>query len=644
MLNLSDIAKELNISNQELREKAQAAGFKLKASVRKIDERTAARMTKAVKAQLEKEAEEEKPEVAPKKIKKVKIPESIAVKEFSKKLDLEAVDVIKQLMKNGVMANINEEIDFDTAVIVASDFGIKVEKEKAEALKEIGVRKKLKEEFAKKKLKLKVRPPVVVVIGHVDHGKSTLLEGIQEISITAKEFGGITQHIGAYQVKHKGKPITFLDTPGHEAFCAMRERGAKVTDIAVLVVAAEDGVKPQTVEAIRHAKKYDIPIVVAINKIDKPEADVQMVKKQLADEKVLTEDWGGDVVCVGVSAKQKKNLDKLLDSLLLVTEMEELKAEFDASALGTVIEAHMDHERGPVATVLIQNGTLKVGEAVTCGNTFGIIKHLEDSLGKEIKKAEPSTPVRVLGLDSVPEVGDVLSVEESKEQAKAKIAKLKKFVPRVLTREIKGRKLLNLIVKTDVSGSLDAVLGALITLETPKVAPRIIHFEVGKITESDIIRAVSSNATILGFNVEISPVAKRLAEDEKVNYKTYKVIYELIDEVKKMLNKMIEPEIKRIKLGKLEVLAVFRTEKKRVVLGGKVTSGKLEKDVLCDVIRNEKKIGQGKLVNLQINKVNVQEVKQGKECGIEFEGEVKIKEGDVIEAWREEKVKGSGIH
>ena len=642
MLNLSDIAKKLNITNQELRERADVVGFKLKASVRKIDERTAAKMVRAVKAQLEKEAREKETKVILKKIKKITVPESITIREFSRRLGLEATDVIKQLMKNGIMATINEEIDFDTAAIVASDFGIRVQKEKAKALKEIGVRKKLKEEFAKKKLKLKERPPVVVIIGHVDHGKSTLLEGIQEVSITAKEFGGITQHIGAYQVKHKNKPITFLDTPGHEAFTAMRERGAKVTDLAVLVVAADDGVKPQTIEAIRHAKKYNIPIVVAINKIDKPEADPEKVKKELASKDVLLEDWGGHVVAQEISAKQKKNLDKLLDSILLVAEMEELKAEFDVPALGTVIEAHMDHERGPVATVLIQNGTLKIGEAVTCGNTFGVIKRLEDFLGKKIRKAGPSTPTKILGLDSVPEVGDVFSVEESKEQAKAKIAKLKKLIPRALaTREIKGKKLLNLIIKTDVAGSLDAILGALAPLESPKVAPQIVHFDVGKITESDVMRASSTNATILGFHVDISPVAKRLAEDEKVKYKIYEVIYELTDHVKKMLEEIIEPEIKKTRLGKLEVLAIFRTEKKRVILGGKVTSGKLKKDVQIDVIRKDKKIGQGKLVNLQINKINMQEVEQGKECGIEFEGEVKIKEGDLLEVWKEEKIKKS---
>lgn len=635
MLNLSDIAKELNISNLELRQRAAQAGFKLKASVRKIDERTAARMIKAIKSQLE-EAKEIK--VIPKKITKITIPQTITVREFAKKLNLEAVEVIKQLMKNGVMATINEEIDFDTASIVASDFGIEVAKEKAETISEIGVRKKLKEELAKKKVKLKERPSVVVVIGHVDHGKSTLLENIQKISITAKEFGGITQHIGAYQVKHKGKLITFLDTPGHEAFTAMRERGAKVTDLAILVVAADDGVMPQTVEAIRYAKKYNLPIIVAINKIDKPGIDLKKVKKQLADHGVLVEDWGGDVISVEISAKQGKNLDKLLDSILLLAEMEELKAEFDVPALGTVIECHLDHEKGPVATVLVQNGTLKMGEAVTCGQTLGIIRDIEDFLGKKLDQAGPSTPVKILGLEAVPEVGDVFSVEENIKQAKAKIEKLTKFRPKIRAiREIKGKKLLNLIIKADVAGSLDAVIGALASLEGAKVAPYLVHFEVGRITESDVMRAISSNAMILGFNTDISPVAKRLAEDKKVQYKIYKIIYELTDDVKKMLEGMMVPEVEKIKLGKLEVLAVFRTERKRVILGGKVTFGKLEKGLLCDLIRDEKKIGQGKIVNLQINKVNVQEVEQGKECGLEFEGEIKIKEGDIIEAWKEEK-------
>ena len=638
MLNLSNIAKELKMTNLELREQATRAGFKLKASVRKIDERTAAKMVKAIKVQIEEETKKVKE--APKaKIKKITIPQTVSVREFAQKLGLPVTDVIRQLMNYGVMATINEEIDFDTASITASHFGIQVEKEKAEVLKEIGVRKKLKEEFAKKGLKLKERAPVVVVIGHVDHGKSTLLENIQKISITAKEFGGITQHIGAYQIKHKGKPITFLDTPGHEAFTAMRERGAKVTDLAVLVVAADDGVMPQTIEAIRHTKKYNLPIIVAINKIDKPGADLKKVKKQLADQGILVEDYGGNVISVEVSAKQGKNLNKLLNTILLLAEMEELKAEFDVPALGTVIECQMDHERGPVATVLVQNGTLKIGDAVTCGKTFGLIKHLEDFLGKKIAEAKPSTPVKILGIESVPELGDVLCVEKNKEQAKAKIAKLKRFAPHLpQAQKIKGRKLLNLIVKADVSGSLDAILGALASLETPKVAPQIVHFEVGKITESDVMQAVSSNAMILGFNVEINPVAKRLAQDEKVNYKIYKVIYELIEDIKKILGQMVELEIKIVKLGKIKILAVFRTEAKRVVVGGKVISGKLEKNTKVNVFRAEEKIGQGKLINLQINKVNVSTVEAGKECGLEFEGGIKIKEGDVLEAWQEEKI------
>jgi translation initiation factor IF-2 len=582
------------------------------------------------------------PKVAEKK--KVLIPSVIVVKDFAERLDMSPAEVITELMKNGIAATINEEIDFETAAIIAEDLGFEIEKEKEEVeiTKKEGVRKKLMEEFAEAdEAELKDRPPVVTVMGHVDHGKTKLLDAIRETNVIEEEAGGITQHIGAYQVREKGKLITFLDTPGHEAFTAMRERGAKVTDIAVLVVAADDGVKPQTKEAIEHIKKAGIPMVVAVNKIDKPGADPERVKKELGDVGIMPEEWGGDTICVNISAKYKKNLGDLLDMVLLVAEMENLKANPKAKAVGTVIESHKNSKRGIEATVLVQNGTLKLGDVVTVGAIFGKVRSMENFLGKKINHAKPSAAVRILGLEAVPEVGDVLFVEEGVEGARAKISRLKRFerpkAIRAKTEEEEGKiKKLNLIIKADVQGSLEAILGSLEKIKSDEVSASIISYGVGKITESDIMMAGPASALVVGFNTDITSVAKRLAEDLKVKIKTFDVIYDLIDEVKKRLTEMLEPEVVKTNLGKMEVLAIFRTEKGKMIVGGKVLSKHLENNSLAKVIREEKEVGRGKIASLQSGKVDVNKVEQGKECGIVFDGDVKIKVGDVLETWKEE--------
>lgn len=577
----------------------------------------------------------------------IAIPASISVKNFSEKLKMTPAEIITILMKNGVMASINEEIDFDTASIIAQDMGYKVTKEidEAELTKEKGVRKKLIEEMEESdESELKSRPPVVAVMGHVDHGKTKLLDAIRETNVIDEEAGGITQHIGAYQVRKKGKLITFLDTPGHEAFAAMRERGAKVTDIAILIVAADDGVKPQTEEAIKHIKNAGIPMIVAVNKIDKPEADPEKVKKQLSDKGVMPEEWGGDTIFVNISAKQKTNIDELLDMILLVAEMDSFKANPKTKAVGTVIESNKDPQRGVEATILVQNGTLALGDVVTVGPIFGKIKLMENYLGKRVNHAKPSTPIKILGLESVPNAGDILFAEESLEKAKQKITKLKKVAP-VKTakagaseKEDKVKKL-NLIIKADVQGSVEAILESLQKIKSEDVQANVLNYGAGKITESDVMMASSASALIAGFNSQPTTVAKRMAEDLKVEIKTYSVIYDLIDEIKAKLEEMIEPEVKTKELGTLEVIKLFRTEKGKMIVGGRVANKHLENNSQARIIRDDKEIGQGKIISLQSGKVDVSEVQQGNECGIVFEGQVKIKEGDLIETWKEETIK-----
>lgn len=631
---------------EELVKKMVELGFRLRvtATTDKISERKAKDIIKKIQREREQAKFRAEEAVRAKELpKKIAIPAVIRVKDMASKMNLPVVDVIKKLMENGIMATVNEEIDFETAAILASDFGIECEKEKEEAeeIKIKGVRKKLLEEFAKEeKEKLKPRPPVITVMGHVDHGKSRLLESVRKVEMLSKEAGGITQRIGAYQVKAKGKLITFLDTPGHEAFVAMRERGAKVTDIVVLVVAADDGVKPQTIEAIKHAKKAQIPIIVAINKIDKPEADPNRVKKELSEQGLVPEEWGGETICVEISAKFGKNLDKLLEMILLQAEMQELKANPQAKALGTVIESRLDPKKGPLATVLVQNGTLKLGEAVTVGSFFGTIRSMENFQGKKIDHAKPSSPVRILGLEGVPQAGDILQVEESREKAKEKVARLKKIAPpkKIQRKEREKIKRLNIVLAADAQGSLEAILNELAKIESEAVEPRVLNFKTGKISESDVLQAANAGAVIYGFNTVVTPVAKRLAEEKKVEIKIYDIIYRLIDDVKAKLNAMIEPEVRKIVLGKLKVLAIFRHEKGRAVLGGEVVFGKFQKAGV-KILREDKEVGSGEITNLQQNKVNVEEVKAGKQCGLDVKSKTKIKEGDILVAYKEEVTK-----
>jgi len=587
--------------------------------------------------------------------KKVKIPSLVTVKKFAELLNLPVAEVIKELMKNKIMAAINDEIDYETAAIIAEDLNYEVEQDlESDGLGGLTLEKL--DEILKKEREsgknLQPRPPVVTILGHVDHGKTTLLDAIRKTSVAEKEAGGITQHISAYQVKRRGEIITFVDTPGHEAFSAMRERGVSLADIAILVVAADDGIRPQTEEVISYLKEKKIPMVVAINKIDKPNANIQKVKQELADREIVIEEWGGDKVCAEISAKQNVGIDELLDMILLVAEVEDLKADHKRSPLGVVIESYMDPKRGPIAAVLIRTGTLKEGQDISAGSVLGRVKRLENFKGEQIKEAGPSTPVTVIGLNSIPSVNDVFQGVAGLRGAKGrqrgmKVPGLDNGVKKInserIYEDIESQRIkkLNIILKADVHGSLEAIVQILAAIKSDEVGINYIDQEVGGITESDVKLAQNSKAIIFGFNSEPTTVAKRLAQMNNVEICTYKVIYELVEEIKRRLSDMLGEEIKRTDLGKLNVLAIFKTGKRDMIVGGKVSSGVIKNQENIEVVRNDKVIGRGKLANLQQNKVNVDEVKEGQECGITFEGETKIKEGDVLVCFHEEVVKKS---
>jgi len=582
----------------------------------------------------------------------IKIPTSITVKKFSELLNLPVSQIITELLKNKILATINEEIDFDTATIIAQDLGFETEVDLEVSDSETITVEKLVEICKKEKesgKNLRPRPPIVTILGHVDHGKTTLLDTIRKASVAAKEAGGITQHISAYQVKKKGKVITFVDTPGHEAFSGMRERGVSIADIAVLVVAADDGVRPQTKEVIEYLKEKKIPTVVAINKIDKPDANPQRVKQELADNGILIEQWGGEIMSVNVSAKQNIGIDELLDSILLVAEVEDFKSDDKRDGLAIVLESNLDPKKGPVATILVKTGTLKVGQDVTAGITYGRIRKMEDFTGRNLTLAPPSTPVTIIGLNNNPNTNDVLQVVDGKSLARIKskefsegiLGQKERTTSQKMNRvaEENGAQKLNLIIKSDVQGSLEAIEQILSTIKTDEVNINFIETGVGNITESDIKMGAPAKALVLGFNVEITPVAKRLAETNDIKIKTFKIIYELVEEVKKIVIDMLPPEIVRTDLGTVNVLAIFKTGKHDMIVGGRVNDGKIIKGASIEIKRDGEIVGKGKLEGLQQNKNVTSEVGQGNECGIVFEGNTKIKEGDMLVVYTEEEKK-----
>ena len=583
--------------------------------------------------------------VQPAKPKVIKLGGSLTVKELSAKMGREVSEIIKKLMMLGVMATINQEVDMDTATILAEDFGIIVEElppeEDPTEIPEI-------EDEADT---LVLRPPVVTIMGHVDHGKTSLLDAIRQTSVTSQEAGGITQHIGAYQVNYKNKKIVFLDTPGHEAFTAMRARGAKVTDIAILVVAADDGVMPQTIEAINHAKSANVPIIVAVNKMDRPGANPDRVKQQLSEHGLISEEWGGETIMVPVSAQQKTGLSDLLEMVLLVAEMQELKANPERSALGTIIEAQLDKGRGPVATVLVQKGTLRIGDTIIAGTAHGKVRAMVNDRGEKVKKAEPSMPVEVLGLSDVPQAGDILAVTDEKTAravAEKRIAKkrtdemqqMQKVTLDDIFKQIQDGTLkdLNIVIKADVQGSIEALRQSLLALKNKEVRVNIIHAGVGAINESDVMLASASNALIMGFNVRPDANARKAAESEKVDLKTYRVIYEAINDVEAAMTGMLAPEYKEVIQGRLEVRKVISIPK-AVVAGSYVLEGKITNSSQVRLIRDGVVVHEGKIDALRRFKDDVKEVATGYECGLSIEKFRDIKEGDIIEAFAMEVVK-----
>jgi translation initiation factor IF-2 len=572
----------------------------------------------------------------------VELPPSITVRQLADILKVEPIKVIKQLMRKGIMANVNQTIDFDTASTTAADFGYD-----AKAAKERGASPSRKERGkGKAKGKLTVRPPVVTVMGHVDHGKTTLLDAIRKTNVTAREAGAITQHIGAYQALLDGRKITFLDTPGHEAFTVMRARGAQATDIVILVVAADDGVMPQTVEAIDHAKAAKVPIVVAINKIDKPDANPERVKQQLADLGLVIEEWGGDTVCVPISAKQGQGIADLLENLFLVADILELKADPDSTAEGVIIEAKLDKTKGPLATLLVQKGTLKRGDVVVAGNAWGKIKAMFDDKGKQVHKAEPSTPVEILGLNEVAKAGDLFTVLPDEHEARSVAEKQKYLRPRpilslsALSSQISDGQIkeLNIVLKTDVEGSIEPIKTSIERLGTEKTKARVIHTASGSITESDVLLASASKGIIIGFNTPTSPGAKQLADAEAIGIHHYDVIYKLIEDVDKTLKGMLEPTYGEVLSGRAEVRAVFPRGKVGKIAGVYVMEGKASRDAQVKILRQNKVIGDSRVSSLKRFKEDVAEVSTGLECGLGIEGSVDFQTGDVIEFYRRERI------
>ncbi|GAB4570777.1 MAG: translation initiation factor IF-2 [Anaerolineales bacterium] len=577
---------------------------------------------------------------------KIELPASIVVRDLAQKIEKSPIDLIKKLMTNGVMATINQSVDFDTAAIVVAEYGFEavpevVEEEVKEETGEVPMWRQMI--AGEDKTQLKQRPPVVTILGHVDHGKTSLLDAIRSTDVAAGEAGGITQHIGAYQVEMKGRLITFLDTPGHAAFTQMRARGAQGADIVILVVAADDGVMPQTKEAIAHAKAARVPIVVALNKVDKPNANPDRVKQQLAELELVPDDWGGNTMVVPVSAKNKQGIDDLLEGVLLVADSNEIKANPNGKVIGTVIEAELDKSKGVLATLLVQNGTLQSGDVVVAGTAHGKLRAITDYKGKPVKKAGPSTPVAVMGLSDVPSAGDLFEVVPSEKEArvivgerqealKAQAQSRKKVSLEDLFSKVQAgeEKELNLIVKADVQGSLDPIITELNKLGQGEIGLKILYAETGNIGNNDVMLASASKAIIIGFNVQADVDARRMAEKEGVDIRLYEIIYRMTEDIEKALKGMLEPDLKEKTLGKATVLQVFTASKFGRVAGCRVTEGELKRGAKVRLYRDSDIVYEGDLSSLRHEKDDVKEIRQGFECGVGFKNFSDIQPGDTV--------------
>ena len=584
----------------------------------------------------------------------IELPPNITVRDLAQAIQASPIEIIKALMANGVMANINQIIDFDTAAVVASEMGYEASLETADLSKteEIGEIPLWRQIIAgEDSSKLVARPPVVTILGHVDHGKTTLLDAIRHTNVVDGEAGGITQHIGAYQTEHNGRTITFLDTPGHAAFTAMRARGAQGADIVVLVVAADDGVMPQTREAVAHAKAAKVPIVVALNKIDKPNADQDRVKQQLAEIGLVPDEWEGDTLVVPISAKRKTGLDDLLEAILLVTDNQDIRANPKGQVIGTVIEAEIDRAKGVMATLLVQNGTLEVGDVVVAGNAHGKLKAMFDFRNRNIRRAGPSTPVSVMGLNDIPQAGDVFQQVESDREARtivnqrilsqqqATVAQktavtLEELFERVQSGDVRE---LRLIVKADVQGSLEPLVSSIKELSTPEIGINILHAETGNIGNNDVMLASASKAIIIGFNVQADDVARHLAESEGVSIRLYDIIYRLTEDIEKALKGMLEPVEREVVIGHAEVRAIFRISKVGYIAGCRVTDGELRRNAHIRVKRKGEEVHTGMVSSLKHLQDDVREVRAGFDCGVALKGFDAFEAGDLLECYILEK-------
>lgn len=661
-MNVTELARRVKVPPNELLDILPAFGFDIGRRAIKVDDRTAWKIIEdwpRIRREWQRMQEKEKPAQISDEQKfqagkpEVVLPAVLSVRDFAARLGLPVNRVIAELMKNGILAAMNERIDFMTASIIAQDLGFQVQ-EAAKAADAIGVaevKDAIQERLAQEDpASLRPRPPVVVVMGHVDHGKTRTLDAIRKTNVMEGEAGGITQHIGAYQTIRKDRRITFIDTPGHEAFTTMRSRGARVADVAILVVAADDGVQPQTVEALNIIKAAGIPFAAAVNKMDKPDATADKVKRELSEKGVIPEDWGGKTPFVPISAKTGMGIDALLDVILLLADLDKDKiiANPEARAIGTVIEAHVDPGEGAVATVLVQNGTLRAGNNLAVGNAlYGKVRAMKEWSGKTVKEAPPGMPVKILGFKVAPEVGDIIEVP-----ADTKGLEVKKVVPGYREArqtfheqgvkidgqaEVAAQTLVNVIIKADVLGSLEAILAKLEQLQTPEVAVCVVSKGLGNITEADVLQAESSKAIVYGFNVAALLAVEDLAREKNVEIQRYKIIYELLDDIKGRLQVLLKPEIIHTDFGKLKVLAIFRKEKQYAIIGGRVEEGKAVKGAKVKITRGDSEKGEGVIEDLQSNKQSVQAVPGGSECGMKIKTKIEIEEGDVLEIYKEEK-------
>ncbi len=658
-MNLTELARKLKVPTNELKEKLPELGFDIGMKAIKVPDDMAERIIvkwneEKKRLQLEQKyqnieiaADEKKDESKSERV--VKVPSSISVRDLAEKLHLSAPAMITELMKHGIMASLSEKVDFDITTIVAEGLGYKtilVDELSLDENQQQIIQDKLKQIRHKQSDKLAARPPIVVVMGHVDHGKTKLLDTIREANVMASEAGGITQHIGAYQVVKNDRMITFIDTPGHEAFSAMRSRGANVADIAILVVAADSGIQPQTIEAIKMIQDAGLPMIVAMNKVDKPEADVEKIKKELAEINLIPEDWGGKVICVPVSAKDGTNISELLEMVLLTADLnqEQIRAEFDAPATGTIIESHLDKGTGPVATVLLHSGTLQIGDRVQVGNVLGKIRSMYDYQGKKITSATPSTPVRIIGLERVPVVGDILEAGVDfkllRRQLDSKKYQSSEFKSKQSDDEKKSKvKKYNILLKADVAGSLEAVAQSLKKYNGKQVIINIIYKGLGNITEVDVVRAESTKAYIYGFNVSATPQAYEVAKEKKIDIKLYQIIYKLLEEVAVKLEDLLDPILSREIKGKGKVLTVFRGQKQKMIVGVKILTGEVEAGAKLLIWREGKIVGEGVVQQLRVGPEQMNKVQSGSECGLQYGGSIPLQPGDELEFFVETKAK-----